>query len=172
MKVFKPLVVTLIFSFVLAGSLSAQVQQQPPQQPELPTSEDVSDQELTNLGDAVEALEPIQVETQEKVKTAVEEEDLTYERFQQMMMAMQNPQMAQQVNITDEEKAKVQALQPALMEIQTEARQKMSSTLEDNGLSMQRYQQIIMGAQQDPELMARVEEELGLNEDGGREGDG
>ncbi|WP_234567633.1 DUF4168 domain-containing protein [Rhodohalobacter sp. 614A] len=172
MKLFKPVAVTLVFTLFAAGSLFAQVQQQPPQQPELPTSEDVSDEEITQLGDAVEALEPIQVETQEKIKSAVEEEDITFERFQQMMMAMQNPQMAQQVNITAEEKSKIQTLQPTLMQIQTEARQQMSAKIEENGLTMQRYQQIIMGAQQDPELMARVETELGLEQEGGPEGDG
>ena len=172
MHISKKLILTLICTFLAAGSLFAQAQQQPqmsPQQQNLPTSSDVSDEELTNLGDAAEALEPIQIETQEKVRSAVEEEDLSFERFQQMMMAMQNPQMAQQVNITAEEKSKIQTLQPALMEIQTEARQKMSTTIQENGLTMQRYQQIILGAQQDPELMTRVEEELGLPQQQGNQ---
>lgn len=165
MKLFKSITAAFICTVFIAGSLHAQVQQQQPQRPELPTSEEVSDQEISNLGDAVEALEPIQTETQEKIKAAVEEEDMSYERFQQMMMAMQNPQMAQQVQITDEEKSKIQTLQPTLMKIQTEARQQMSQKIEENGLTMQRYQQIIMGAQQDPELMARVEDELGMNQE-------
>lgn len=172
MHISKKLILTLICTFLAAGSLFAQAQQQPqmpPQQQNLPTSSDVSDEELTNLGDAAEALEPIQVETQEKVRSAVEEEDLSFERFQQMMMAMQNPQMAQQVNITAEEKSKIQTLQPTLMEIQTEARQEMSDKIEEHGLTMQRYQQIIMGAQQDQELMARVQEELGLPQQQGNQ---
>lgn len=172
MHISKKLILTLICTFLAVGSLFAQAQQQPqmpPQQQNLPTSSDVSDEELTNLGDAAEALEPIQVETQEKVRSAVEEEDLSFERFQQMMMAMQNPQMAQQVNITAEEKSKIQTLQPALMEIQTEARQQMSDKIEEHGLTMQRYQQIIMGAQQDQELMARVQEELGLPQQQGNQ---
>ncbi len=170
MHISKKIILTILCSFLAVGSLFAQVQQQPqqpPQQPELPTSSDVSDEELTNLGDAAEALEPIQVETQEKVRNAVEEEDLSFERFQQMMMAMRNPQMSQQVNITDEEKSKIQTLQPTLMQIQTEARQQMSEKVQEHGLTMQRYQQIIMGAQQDPELMTRVQEELGLNQQQG-----
>lgn len=172
MHISKKLVLTLICSFLVAGSLFAQGQQQPqmpPQQQNIPTSSDVSDEELTKLGEAAEALEPIQMETQEKVQKAVEEEDLSFERFQQMMMAMQNPQMSQQVNITDEEKAKIQTLQPTLMQIQTEARQQMSEKVQEHGLTMQRYQQIIMGAQQDQELMARVQEELGLNEQGNQQ---
>lgn len=167
MKSFKPIFVALLVTFFTAGSLFAQVQQQQPQQQDLPTSEDVSDQDITKLGNAVEALEPIQTETQEKIKAAVEEEDLTFEQFRQMMMAMQNPQMAQQVNITDEEKSKFQTLQPAIMKIQTEARQRMNEKIEENGLTMQRYQQIIMGAQQDPELMSRIENELGMNQENG-----
>ncbi|MDZ7717466.1 MAG: DUF4168 domain-containing protein [Balneolaceae bacterium] len=172
MHISKKLVLTLICSLFAAGSMFAQAQQQPqmpPQQQDLPTSSDVSDEEITQLGEAVEELEPIQAETQEKIRSAVEKEDLTFERFQQMMMAMQNPQMAQQVNITDEEKSKIQTLQPTLMQIQTEARQQMSTKIEENGLTMQRYQQIIMGAQQDPELMSRVEDELGLPQQGNQQ---
>lgn len=162
MNVSKTVLIAIICSLFAAGTLFAQVQQQP-QQPDLPTSDDVSDEEITQLGKAVEAIEPIQSETRDKIKEAVEEKDLTFERFQEMMMAMQNPQMANQVEITDEERSTIQELQPALMQIQTEARQQMTTKVEENGLTMQRYQQIIMGAQQDPELMARVEDELGLN---------
>lgn len=163
MKFFKSLSIALIAILFGAGSLFAQVQQQqqmPPQQPDLPTSADVSDEEIEQVASAINDLEPIQSEAQEKIQEAVEEEDITFERFQQMMMAMQNPQMADQVNVTDEEMAKLQELQPALMEIQSEADEKMMAKIEENGLSVDRYQNIVMGAQQDEELRSRVEELL------------
>jgi hypothetical protein len=172
MHISKKLVLTLICTFLVAGSLFAQGQQQPqmpPQQQDLPTSQDISDEEISQLGDAYEAIEPIQMETRDKIQEAVEEEDISFERFQQMMMAMQNPQMADQVDITDEEKSKIQTLQPTLMQIQNEARQQMSTKIQESGLTMQRYQQILMGAQQDPDLMARVEDELDLPEQGNQQ---
>ena len=143
----------------------AQVQQQQQQQmPDLPASSDVSDEEIEMVASAINELGPIQVEAQEKMQEAVEGEDITFERFQQMMMAMQNPQSADQVNITDEEMATLQTLQPTLMEIQSEADKKMVDKIESSGLTVERYQNIVMAAQQDEELRARVEALLEDNE--------
>lgn len=163
MKFFKSISIALIAILFGAGSLFAQVQQQtpPPQQqqemPDLPSSDDVSDEEIEQVANAINELGPIQVEAQEKMAEAVEKEDITFERFQQMMMAMQNPQAADQVDVTDEEMAKLQTLQPALMEIQSEADEKMMEKIESNGISVERYQNIVMAAQQDQELRSRVE---------------
>jgi hypothetical protein len=169
MKFFKSLSIALIAILFGAGSMFAQVQQQtpPPQQqqmPDLPSNSDVSDEEIEMVASAINELGPIQVEAQEKMQEAVEGEDITFERFQQMMMAMQNPQMADQVNITDEEMATLQTLQPTLMEIQSEADEKMVAKIEESGLTTDRYQKIVMAAQQDQELRARVEALLEDNE--------
>lgn len=161
MNISKILVVTVLTSLLMAGSLFAQVQQQAPQNTPAPaTSDEVSDTEIDKVVSAISEMEPIQVEIEEKIQAAVEEEGLTFERFQQIMMGMQNPQMANQMDITEEEEQTIQTLQPTLMQIQGEAQQKISEKIEQNGLSMERYQQIVMGAQQDSTLMARVQTKL------------
>lgn len=154
---------TFAIFLLSSGILFAQVQQQTPQMPDLPTSSDVSDEELDQIVTVMGELEPIQVKAQEQIGAALEEEGISMERFQQMMMAMQNPQMADQVNITDDEMAIIQKMQPTLMQIQGEAEQEMSAKMEENGLSMQRYRMIVMGAQQDPELMERLQGKLEEN---------
>jgi hypothetical protein len=167
MKIIKSLFITAFALAFCTGSIFAQVQQQQPQQqqmPDLPTSADVSDEEVALLVNTIHELEPIEQETQEKIEEAVEAEDISFERFQQMMMAMQNPQMADEMDVTDEEMEKIQTLQPTLMEIQSEAEQEMIAKIEENGLTMDRYREIIMGAQQDPELMQRLQSELGIEE--------
>lgn len=165
MKVLKSITVIATLLLFTAGSLFAQVQQQqPPQQPDLPTSADVSDDEINQIVDAIELMDPIQMEAQEKIEEAVQAEDITAERFQQLMMAMQNPQMADEVDMTDEEMQKIQTLQPKLMEIQGEAQQEMMAKIEESGLTVERFQQINMGAQQDPELMQRLEEALDIDD--------
>ena len=156
MKFFKSISIALIAILFGAGSLFAQVQQQQ-QMPEAPSSSEVSDEEVEMFASAINDFGPIQVEAQEKMAEAVEEEDISFERFQQMMMAMQNPQLAEQVNITDEEMAKLQTLQPTLMEIQSEADEKMIEKIEESGMTVERFQQINMGVQQDEELRARIE---------------
>jgi len=165
MKFFKSISIALLAILFGAGTMFAQVQQQQQQQmPDLPASSDVSDEEIEMVASAINELGPIQVEAQEKMQEAVEGEDITFERFQQMMMAMQNPQSADQVNITDEEMATLQTLQPTLMEIQSEADKKMVDKIESSGLTVERYQNIVMAAQQDEELRARVEALLEDNE--------
>ncbi|TVR14288.1 MAG: DUF4168 domain-containing protein [Balneolaceae bacterium] len=163
MKLFKSTLVAMATLLIATGITVAQVQQQappPPQQPELPTSADVSDDEILLLVNTINDLQPIEEKAQEKIEEALEEEGITLQRFQQMMMAMQNPQMAEEANVTDEEMEKLQTLQPALMQIQGEAEQEMIAKIEDNGFTIERYQGIIMGAQQDPDLMARLQSEM------------
>ncbi len=160
MKILKAASIALLTLLFAAGTAFAQVQQQqPPQQqqmPDLPTSAEVSDEEVQKVADTINEFAPIQEKANEKITEAVEAEDLTIERFQQMMMAMQNPQMADQVEISDEEMEKLQTLQPKLMEIQSETDEAMMEKIEENGLSLDRYQSIVMGAQQDEELRERV----------------
>ncbi|MEX0646324.1 MAG: DUF4168 domain-containing protein [Balneolaceae bacterium] len=163
MKIFRTLSVAAVAILFSAGVIFAQGQGQgQPQMPDLPTSEDVSDEELDQLIQTISDLGPIQEETQEKIEEVVVEEDISFDRFQEMMMAMQNPQMADQADVSDEEMEKLQSMQPKLMEIQGEAQEKMIAKIEENGLTAQRYQSIMMGAQQDPELRTRVEEKLDL----------
>ncbi len=128
--------------------------------PDVPTSDDVSDTELSQFVTTISEIEPIQIELQSDVEELVEEEDISFERFQQLMMAMQNPQMAQQVEISDEEQETIEKIQPKLSELQMKAEEEIVEKIEDNGLTIERYQAIMMGAQQDQELMTRLQEAL------------
>src|SRR5690625_812893 len=111
----------LLFKTLRNGLLTAQVPPMNQQMTDLPTSADVSDEELSQLPTPNEQLEPIQLEAESKIAETLESEGIIIVRFQQMMMAMQNPQMADQVNITEDEMQKVQQIQPDLMDIQGEA---------------------------------------------------
>jgi hypothetical protein len=157
MRIFKSLVIASMAILMSTNSLFAQVQQQAPEMPDLPTSSEVSDDEITKLVSTIFDLEPIQIHAQEQIQEALESENISVERFQQMMMAMQNPQLADEINITEEEMAKLETIQPALIEIQGEADREMVEKIEENGFTMERYRSIVMAAQQDPELMARIE---------------
>lgn len=167
MKLFKSLVIATVAILISSTGVFAQMQQQAPQMPDLPTSSEVSDEEITKLVGTIYDLEPIQIEAQEKIQETLDAEDITIERFQQMMMAMQNPQMADEVDISEEEMSKLQTIQPALVEIQGTADREMSEKIEENGFTMERYRSIVMGAQQDPELMARIEALLEDDEEEG-----
>ncbi len=160
MKFFK-IITTVLFAALFATSAAfAQGQMGQQQMPDVPTSSDVSDDELTKFVTTITEIEPIQIELQADVEDLVEEEEIAFERFQQLMMAMQNPQMAEQVEITDAEREKIQNIQPKLSELQMKAEEEIIEKIEDNGLNVERYQAIMMGAQQDEELMTRLQTAL------------
>jgi hypothetical protein len=149
-----------VFIFTAAGALAQgqqNQQQMPPQMPDLPTSADVTDEEINNVVKTIMDLTPIQQEAERKMEETVQEGGIEVERFRQIIAAMQNPQMSGGSDITDEEMQTLQSMQPSLMQIQTEAQQQIVAKIEENGFTTQRYQSIMMGAQQDPELRNRIE---------------
>lgn len=158
-----------VFIFTAAGALAQgqqNQQQMPPQMPDLPTSADVTDEEIDNVVQTIMDLTPIQQEAERKMEEAVQEGGIEVDRFRQIIATMQNPQMSGGSDITDEEMQTLQSLQPALMQIQTEAQQQIVAKIEENGFTTQRYQSIMMGAQQDPELRNRIETLLEEEEEG------
>lgn len=166
MKIFKIAGLVLVAATFAISSAFAQGmgqgqgQGQQQQMPDVPTSDDVSEDELTQFVTTISEIEPIQVELQSDVEELVQEHDISMERFQQLMMAMQNPQMADQVEISDEEREQIESIQPDLTDLQMKAEESMIEKIEDNGLDVERYQAIMMGAQQDQELMTRLQEAL------------
>jgi hypothetical protein len=157
MKYLKTLAAFAVTILLSSQMLLAQGQQRP----DVPAPDEVSDQELTLFASILQDLEPIQQELQNDIQGVVESEDMNMERFQEILVAMQNPQMADQAEITDEEQEKIGKMQPKVMELQMGAQEKMVNTIEDNGLEVQRYQQIIMGVQQHQELAQRLQKVMG-----------
>jgi translation initiation factor 1 (eIF-1/SUI1) len=164
MTLFKKLSTLLAITIFTAAGVMAQVQQnqqqQAPQMPDLPTSADVSDDEIDNVVKTILDLTPIQEETEMKMEEAVEEGGIEIDRFREIVAALQNPQMAGNADVSDEEMQTLQSLQPKLMEIQGESQQQMIAKIEENGFTTERYQSIMMAAQQDRELRSRIETRL------------
>lgn len=159
MKIFKIASLLLIgATFAISSAFAQGMGQQ--QMPDVPSSEDVSEEELETFVTTISDIEPIQVKLQSDMQQVLQEKEISVERFQQLMQAMQNPQMAQQVEITDEERQQIQEIQPELSDLQMKAQEEMLQKLEENGMGIQRYQAIMMGAQQDQELMTRLRSAL------------
>jgi len=159
MKIFKTASLLLIGAvFAVSSALAQGMGQQ--QMPDVPTSEDVSEEELNKFVETISELEPIQVKLQSDMQQVIQDKNISIERFQQLMQAMQNPQMAQQIEITDEERQQVQEIQPDLNDLQMKAQEEMVQKIEENDMDMQRYQAIMMGAQQDQQLMTRLQTAL------------
>src|SRR5690625_3082963 len=131
--------------------------QQHERMPHVPTPDEISDGELTTFVEASDAIQPIQQKAQEDVQQVILDEGMELERFQEIMIAMQNPQAADQVEISSEEEQTLQSIQPQLMDIEMEATEDIRTAIADRGLNIERYQAIFMSLQQHPELMQRLE---------------
>lgn len=168
MKVFKSVVLTIIFAVAFTGAAFSQGQMGPGQQqmPDVPASADVSDQEVQQFATALLNIEPLQMELQAEMEEVIVEGGIDLERFQQLMMAMQNPQLAEQVNMTTEEQETIQELQPKLVQIQMDAESGIVEKIEESGLDVDRYQVLQMGAEQDPELLERLRNEIERQREG------
>lgn len=166
MRFFKrtvPFVLGLVF---MAGTVMAQGQMQQMQNPQ---ADSVSDEELEQFVKTTQELQGVQQNFQSKVQDMVSEEDMEFQRFQQIMMSKQNPQMAQKMEVTDDEEATIKKLQPELQKMSQEAQKKQLSVIQEQGLSPQRFQQIAQAVQSNPQMMQRFKQ---MSQEMSNEGDG
>lgn len=143
---------------LLLGGVSlaaAQQQAMPPQQKVDPSS--ITDQELQQFADASQQAQQIQMQAQQDIRKIVNDHDMKFQRFQQIMMSKQNPQMKGKVNVTDAEQQKIQDMKPAIMKVQQNNQKKMMTAIDESGLERQRFQQIFMALQQNKKLMQRFQ---------------
>lgn len=166
MHVLKPVAAVLAVALLSVGITFAQsenqeeVYEQPQQQermPQVPTPDEITDDELTTFVEASDAIQPIQQKAQSDVQQVIVEEGMELERFQEIMIAMQNPQAADEVELTSEEEQTLMNIQPQLRDIEMEATEDIRTAIADRGLNIERYQLIFMSLQQHPELMQRLE---------------
>ncbi len=152
MKFLKHSAAVLLGFFLVAGSVFAQGQQMQPQQPD-----SISDEELESFAHVTNEVQKINQESQKKVQSLLEDKDMDMQRFQQIMMSKQNPQMADSVEVTEEEQKTIDNLQPKLMEMQQDSRQKMMTAMQENDLNPQRFQAIMRAVQSDQAVAQRFQ---------------
>lgn len=122
------------------------------------TPDSVSDKELEQFANVADSARSIQQEVESKVQTLVEDEGMKFTRFQQIMMSKQDPDAPGQVKATKKEEETIQKIQPQLMQINQQAQQQFVQVIQDEGLSTQRFQEIMRAIQTDPRLQQRLEE--------------
>jgi len=119
------------------------------------TGDKVSDNEVKQFVSAVKEVQVISQESQQNMLKAVEESGFTRQRFNQIYTGMQDPDT--DVDADDEEMAKFNKVNTKIVSIQTEAQQKMEKEILKQDLTIERYQEINMKLQNDPELMQKVQ---------------
>lgn len=118
----------------------------------------ITDEELKKFAEAMQKAQKIQSEARSDMQTIVEDEGLTFKRFQQIMMSRQSPKMKDKVDVTDEEQEKMDNIQPQMEEAQKSARKDITEAIESTGISMERFKEIGQAMRQNKELLKRYKQ--------------
>jgi hypothetical protein len=147
---------------------AAQAQQAPTQQapaqgnkeaqPQLKT-EDISDNDLRQFVQASARAAAVQEESQKAMVAVVEEEKLSVEKFTEMAKAHQQ-QKLDAVSATAEEKAAFSKAAERIMAMQPEIEQNMQQAIQKEGITLDKFEQIMLAYQQNPAIQARVQKML------------
>ncbi|MGM0620653.1 MAG: DUF4168 domain-containing protein [Bacteroidota bacterium] len=148
---------SLILVFTMAASVAiAQVPQQMPQQQQQEI--DVSDGEINQFASVFVELQTMNEGVQQEMMSAVEEEGIEVERFNQIMQAQQDPN--QDVDANEEELQNFAKASQAVEQIQAKVQKEMEKVITENDLTVERYQQIMMAVRSDAELQQRLQQKI------------
>ncbi|MFP4100429.1 DUF4168 domain-containing protein [Coleofasciculus sp.] len=156
-----------VLALVLAASLPIQAQAETPaQQPGSPSQMqetpqlEVSQEDLQKFASALEQLQSIEQETQVELVEAIENQGLSVERFQEIALAQQNPEIQPSTEISQAEVESFDQAAGQVTQIQQQAQTRMQEAVEREGLDAQQFSQIGAALQQDPTLQQQFQEML------------
>lgn len=139
------------FLFAIAFLISSVSAQEPAQQ-------DISDADMELFASAFQEVQSVNQQVQNEMVGAIQEEGLDIQQFNQIQQATQAG--GEETDISEEDMKKYQKSIEAIQKVQQEAQAKMQKAVEESGLDMQKYQQIMRAVQEDPEIQAKLQEML------------
>ncbi len=154
MKKLTSLVVFILICGSIALAQTEREMQQQMQRQQMQQQTDVSDDELKQFAGVYQRMQVINQQSQQKMIKTVEQNGLTVDRFNELQQAVQNPE--QEASASPEETEKMEKTRQELGAIQTESQQKMQEVIEEEGLSQERYQEISVAIQTNPEVEQRL----------------
>ncbi|MEX2600365.1 MAG: DUF4168 domain-containing protein [Balneolaceae bacterium] len=142
------------------SDLSENSQQQPPmngqmQQPQMDI--DVSEEELELFLDASERARSLQMDAEQEMLAVLEEEGLEVETYSTIAQSLQMGQPADSIDASAEDMARYENASVQIEEIGSAMDQDVTSAIEDEGMEMERFQEINMAIQMDPQLQQRAQ---------------
>lgn len=137
-----------------------------------PPMSPVDDVELESFAVAYLDVQELQSEVQEETDGRVEESALGIERFYEIhQLAQQSESSAGLSGVEDDELTEYKAVLEEVIEVQEEKQTEMVEVVEDEGLTVKRFNEIMLGIREDQQLAARAEEalEIAIDEQEGDE---
>ena len=110
-------------------------------------------QELTNFIHAVKKVIPIQKEGQEKMAIKIRKNDFTVKEYNDILSKMQKKK---DVDLPRKRMQAFNVLAAEVQKIQEEYHLKIAHALNNEGLTMDKYDEILVAYQKDPEVKSRI----------------
>lgn len=143
----------LIIAFVCLLPAAAWGQDTIPQ-PSVNVREDFSDDELKSFVKANDKVMAIQMEGEQKMIKAIEDEGLTLDRFNQILEEQRDPKAEPEA--TQEELTSFNNAAQVILQENARLEQQMTTSIEEEGIDIETYKQIMLAYQQNPSIQNRV----------------
>ena len=137
------------------GTSAMAQQATPPAQQQQAAPQDISDADLKQFADASNRLMAVQQEGEKTMMGILEEEKLSVDKFNQMAQAHQQQKLAE-VGATAEEMAAFNKAAQRMMELQPAMQKEVETAIQKDGMTLEKYEQIMLVYQQDPSRQERV----------------
>ncbi len=147
-----PIRLLVLFALLPEGSIMAQ---DPTVQPSVEIRDDFSDNELKSFVKASKKITTIQMETEQKMVKAIESAGLTVDRFHQILEEQRNPHGGTRTSA--EELKSFNSAAQTIIHQNKEIEERMATSIEEEGIDIQTYNQIIVAYQQNPAIQTRVD---------------
>ncbi|WP_127845086.1 DUF4168 domain-containing protein [Psychroflexus aestuariivivens] len=130
------------------------------------TEAKVSDAELEKFANAYLVLQQENQKIQQEMVSAIEEEGLTATRFNEIYQAKNNPNS--EPDLTEKEAMQHKAAMEQIEKIQANNQAKMEKKIKEEGMTIERYQEIGAKLQQSPELQQKLQAMMMKKQGGGQ----
>lgn len=147
--------IAAILMFFAFGSTATFAQVTPAPEPQMQQTE-VTDEELAEFAQAFQVMRMLNQEIQQELSGVVEDEGLEIQRFNEIHQATLDP--ATTVNATEEEQNQYETITSEIEKRQEGFQQQMEEIVTEQDITFERYQEIAIQLQNDPELQERLRE--------------
>jgi hypothetical protein len=120
---------------------------------------EITDNEISKFVTSVQHIQHIEMEMQQQMVGELVKENMEVDRFNEIIQSQQDPESGAKP-ATEEEIIVIQKINQNFERIQMETQNKMIGKIEETGLTVERYQEIMAALQTDPELQSKVQESM------------
>ena len=145
--------IAAVFTFFTVP-VQAQFQMPPQEAPQI----EVSDEELELFIDASMNAQSVQMESQQEMISIVDEEGIEVSTYNEIMQAQQMGQPLENIDVTASDIEKFESAHEQIQEVEVRMEREIAQAVEEEGMEMERFQEINVAIQQDPELQQRAQQ--------------